>query len=254
MNKVARPISNGMDKIDQQKNIVQTEATPEEEIVSLKSLPAQPAPIWSGERTPKFAPKIGERRKNVRRISRRESRVKPEFDQKIIDIRRVARVVSGGRRFSFSVALVAGNRRGSVGVGAGKASDTALAIDKALRDAKKHMIKVNITKTMSIPHEVSAKYSSARVLIMPAKERGVIAGSSVRTVLELAGLKDVMAKLFSGSKNRVNNAQVAIKALSKLSQPQPLQLAAEVSKDDKKFADDKKLKTEKSEKLERKNA
>lgn len=152
------------------------------------------------------------------RDSGRGERAKPEFDQKIIDIRRVTRVVSGGKRFSFSVTIVAGNRKGSVGVGMGKAADTALAINKALRDAKKNMIKLNLTKGMSIPHEVQTKYSSAVVRLMPAKGRGVIAGSSIRNVLELAGVKDVGAKLLSGSKNRINIAKVAIKALSVFTQ------------------------------------
>jgi small subunit ribosomal protein S5 len=143
-------------------------------------------------------------------------RVKPEFDSKIISIRRVTRVASGGRRFSFSVAVVAGDRKGRVGVGLGKSIDTALAIDKATRDAKKHMIKVNLTKTMSIAHPISAKYCSARLMMMPAPGRGVIAGSSVRNVIELAGIKDVVGKLLSGSKNKINNARVAIKALSEL--------------------------------------
>lgn len=155
--------------------------------------------------------------KNTRRGPRRESRVKPEFDQKIIGIRRVTRVVTGGRRFSFSVALVAGNRKGSVGVGIGKAGDTSLAIDKALRDAKKNMIKVNMTKHMSIPHDVAAKFSASRIVIKPAKGRGVIAGSSVRTVIELAGLKDIGAKILSKSKNKINNARAALKALESLS-------------------------------------
>src|SRR5574343_1808240 len=84
--------------------------------------------------------------KNPRKAPRREARAKPEFDQKIISIRRVTRVVTGGRRFSFSVAIVAGNRKGSVGVGIGKAGDTSLAIEKALRDAKKNMIHVRLTK------------------------------------------------------------------------------------------------------------
>src|SRR3989344_303321 len=102
----------------------------------------------------------------------REDRPRSEFDQKILNIRRVTRVASGGRRFSFSVALVLGNRKGSVAVGTGKASDTALAIDKAVRNAKKHLIKLSITKTMSIPYEMSVKYSSARVFLRPAKGRG----------------------------------------------------------------------------------
>ena len=154
-------------------------------------------------------------RKNDRK-PRREPRAKPEFDQKIIDIRRVTRVASGGRRFSFAVSLVAGNRKGSVGVGTGKASDTSLAIEKAFKNARKHMLKVSTTKSMSIPHDVEAKYCSSRVMIMPAKGKGIIAGSSVRDVLELAGVKDVVAKLRSGSKNKLNNAQVAVRALSML--------------------------------------
>lgn len=157
----------------------------------------------------------GPRQQN-RRGPRRDSRVKPEFDQKIVSLRRVTRVVAGGRRFSFSVALVAGNRKGMVGFGLGKATDTPLAIEKAFRDARKNMITVNTTSTMSIPHDVQAKYSASVVKIMPAPGKGILAGSSVRTVFELAGLKDVGAKLLSRSKNSANNAIVAIKALKKL--------------------------------------
>ncbi len=157
----------------------------------------------------------GDRRPN-RRPQRREARVKPEFDQKIVSLRRVTRVMAGGRRFSFSVALVAGNRKGMVGVGQGKATDTPLAIEKAFRDARKNMITVNTTKEMSIPHEVEAKYAASIVKIMPAPGKGILAGSSVRTVIELAGLKDVGAKLLSRSKNSANNAYVAVKALQKL--------------------------------------
>lgn len=158
-------------------------------------------------------------KKNTRRPARRESRVKPEFDQKMISIRRVARVVTGGRRFSFSVALVAGNKKGMVGVGLGKAGDTSLAIEKAFRDAKKNMIVVNLTKDMSIPHETSAKFSSSRVSLMPAPDRGLIAGSSVRIVLELAGVKDIGGKVRSGSKNKLNIARATIAALSTLPKP-----------------------------------
>lgn len=143
-------------------------------------------------------------------------RVKPEFDNKLIQIRRVTRVVAGGRRFSFSVALVAGNRKGSVGVGIGKAADTAAAIEKATKDAKKNMIKVLLTPEMMIPHEVEAKDSSATVMVMPAPGRGMVAGSSVRNVLELAGIKNVRAKILSGSKNKLNNARATVKALKQL--------------------------------------
>ena len=151
-----------------------------------------------------------------RRPSRRDNRVKPEFDQKIISLRRVTRVVAGGRRFSFSVSVVAGNRKGVIGVGTGKASDTPLAIEKAFRAAKKNMITVNATKEMSIPFEIKAKYAASRVVIMPAPGKGILAGSSVRTVFELSGLKNIGAKILSRSKNSLNNAQAAIKALNQL--------------------------------------
>lgn len=134
----------------------------------------------------------------------------------MINIRRVARTVAGGRRFSFSVAIIIGNKKGRVGVGLGKAGDTTLAIDKATRDAKKHMITLNLTKDSSIPHEVSAKFNASRVTLMPARGRGLVAGSSVRPVLELAGVSNIVAKVHSGSKNGLNNARAAIAALKTL--------------------------------------
>src|SRR3989344_341686 len=139
-----------------------------------------------------------------------------EFAQKVVGVRRVTRVVAGGRRFTFSVVVVLGDRNGSVGVGTGKALDTALAIEKAIRDAKKNMIKVKRTKTNSIPHEVYEKYSSTRVHIFRIPGRGLVAGSSVRSVLDLAGITDVSAKILSRSKNKINNAQAAIQALKQL--------------------------------------
>ncbi len=145
------------------------------------------------------------------------NRVKPEFDQKIIDIRRVTRVVAGGRRFSFSVALVAGDKKGGVGLGLGKAGDTALAINKALRNAKKNMVKLNLTKTMSIPHELSAKFRSSYVVILPNKGRGLVAGSVVRDIVKLSGIKDITGKILSNSKNKLNNAKAVMSALSEIS-------------------------------------
>ena len=152
-----------------------------------------------------------------RRPARRGSR-KPraEFDQKIVSIRRVTRVVAGGRRFSFSVTVIIGDKKGSVGVGMGKAADTALAIEKAYNDAKRSMIQVPLTESRSLPHEVEAKFASSEIFIKPASEKGIIAGSSVRTVLELAGVTDVNAKIFSRSKNAFNNAKAAISALSQV--------------------------------------
>ncbi len=161
----------------------------------------------------------GSRDRNPRRSRRNEGgreRVRPEFDQKIISIRRVTRVMAGGRRFSFSVAMVIGDKKGRVGVGIGKAGDTQLAIEKAVRDAKKHMITIPLNEHGQISHDVRTKLSSSDVMIIPAAGRGLVAGSSVRTVLELGGVKDVTAKLLSRTKNKLNNARATVEALKLL--------------------------------------
>lgn len=136
-----------------------------------------------------------------------------EFNQKMLGIRRVARVMAGGRRFNFSVCMVLGDKKGRVGVGLGKAADTAAAIDKASRHAKKNMITIDLTKTSSIKHNIGAKYAASVVEIRPSPGRGLVAGSAVRTVLELAGVTDVTAKVLSRSHNSINNARAAIEAL-----------------------------------------
>ena len=167
---------------------------------------------------PKAKENIGIReRKNTGRRGGSFNRVKPEFDQKILNIRRVTRVVAGGRRFSFSVAIVAGDRKGSIGLGLGKAGDTALAINKALRNAKKNMVRLNLTKTMSIPHELSAKFSSSYVILRPNKGRGLVAGSVIRDIVKLSGVKDVTGKILSNSKNKLNNAKAVMAAFSQIS-------------------------------------
>jgi small subunit ribosomal protein S5 len=157
------------------------------------------------------------KKNNNRRGGSSFGRVKPEFDQKILNIRRVTRVVAGGRRFSFSVALVAGDKKGAVGLGLGKAGDTALAINKALRNAKKNMIRLNLTKTMSIPHELSAKFSSSHISLRPNKGRGLVAGSVIRDIVKLSGMKDITGKILSNSKNKLNNAKAVMSALSQIS-------------------------------------
>lgn len=154
---------------------------------------------------------------NEKRNTRRNAsfdRPKPEFEQKILDIRRVTRVVAGGRRFSFSVTLVAGDKKGSVGLGLGKSGDTSMAINKALRSAKKNMLKLSLSKTMSLPHEIEAKFSSSRVFLTPNRGRGLVAGSVLRDILNIAGVKDVTTKIHSGTKNKLNNAKAVMEALS----------------------------------------
>ncbi len=179
---------------------------------------ATDAPAGEGERKGPRRRRGGNDRRGGRRPRRgaRQERVRPEFDQKIVSIRRVTRVMAGGRRFSFSVSMVIGDKKGKVGVGVGKAGDTQLAIEKAVRDAKKNMIVVPMNKDGHIPHDVQVKYASTEVMIMPAPGRGLVAGSSVRIVLELAGVKDVTAKIFSRSKNKLNNARAAVEALKQL--------------------------------------
>jgi small subunit ribosomal protein S5 len=160
---------------------------------------------------------VNSRGKGGNRRSSSFARVKPEFDQKILNIRRVTRVVAGGRRFSFSVALVAGDKKGAVGLGLGKAGDTALAINKAVRNAKKNMVKLNLTKTMSIPYNLGAKFSSSKVVLIPNKDRGLVAGSVIRDIVKLSGMKDITGKIVSNSKNKLNNAKAVMKALSAIS-------------------------------------
>jgi len=146
----------------------------------------------------------------------RPPRERGEFEQVTIDARRVARVMAGGRRFNFSLVVVIGDKKGRVGVGLGKGIDTALAIDKAVRDAKRHMITVLRTKSGSIPHQVSTKYASSTVEIIPSEGRGLVAGSAVRTVLDLAGVTDVVTKIHTRSKNKLTIARATVEALSKL--------------------------------------
>ncbi len=149
----------------------------------------------------------------------RPERAKPEFDQKMLSIRRVTRVVSGGRRFSFSVTLAIGDKKGSMGLGVGKANDTTLAIQKAFNDAKKNMLKVRLNKQGTIAHEVSAKYKAAEVMLMPNRGRGVVVGSAMRVMVELAGITDITGKVVSGSKDKLTIARATMKALSIFAMP-----------------------------------
>jgi small subunit ribosomal protein S5 len=146
----------------------------------------------------------------------RAPRERSEFDQVTLDVRRVARVMGGGRRFSFSVTVVIGDKKGRVGVGLGKGADTALAIDKAVRAAKKNLITVPLTSNRSIEHNVSAKYSSSTIEIIPSPGRGLVAGSAMRTVLEYAGVTDIIAKIQTRSKNKLTIARATVEALKSL--------------------------------------
>ena len=145
-------------------------------------------------------------------------REKPEFDQKLLDLARVTRVVKGGRRFRFRATLVIGDRKGRVGVGVAKGADVSDSIQKAYNDAKKSLITVKLSEN-TIPHDVEMKLGSAKVLLKPAsKGRGVIAGGAVRAVVDLAGIKDIVSKSL-GTSNKLNVARATIEALKSLKAP-----------------------------------
>nr|YP_010903924.1 ribosomal protein S5 [Hypnea musciformis]WCH56975.1 ribosomal protein S5 [Hypnea musciformis] len=138
------------------------------------------------------------------------------WNERVVQIRRVTKVVKGGKKLSFRAILVVGNEKGQIGVGTGKASDVIGAVKKGVADAKKNIINISLTKSNSIPHTVQGVSGAAQVIIRPsAIGSGVIAGGSVRTVLELAGVKNILAKQIR-SNNTLNNARATLNALSQL--------------------------------------
>ncbi|MFH0887103.1 MAG: 30S ribosomal protein S5 [bacterium] len=138
-----------------------------------------------------------------------------ELKEKVIQIRRVTKVVRGGKKMGFRAAVVVGNLQGSVGVGIGKAAEVSAAIRKAVESAKKRQIQVPMVGT-TVPHEITGKLGASSVVIRPAPTgTGVIAGGAVRAVLELAGIRNVVSKII-GSSNAINTAQAAVEGLSRL--------------------------------------
>jgi len=154
-------------------------------------------------------------RRGGRRPARREERIPDEFEQKIIDIARVTRVMAGGKRMRFRACVAIGNKKGKVGIGLAKGADVTLAVAKAVNQAKKDLITVPIVK-QTIPHAIEEKFGAARVLLKPASVgRGIIAGGIVRTIFELSGVTNVSSKVL-GTNNKVNNAKCVMKALRNL--------------------------------------
>ena len=154
-----------------------------------------------------------DRKKNDRRSDKR--REPSEYEDVTLAIDRVTRVVKGGRRMRFRAVVVLGNRKGKVGLGTGKATEVQASIQKAQRDAKRHMIIVPM-KGSTIPHEVNVKHKAAKLRLMPAsKGTGLIAGGPLRVILDLAGVQDALAKRF-GTTNKLVNAQAAMMALTML--------------------------------------
>lgn len=155
------------------------------------------------------------RKKNERQKDRHDDRPKSEFDSKVLDVARVTRVVAGGKRMRFRACVIIGNRKGKVGIGIRKGLDVSEAVAKATRTAEKAAISVSL-ENGTIPHEIYEKFGAAKILFKPASRgSGIIAGGSIRAVLDLVGVENIAAKML-GSNNKLNNAQAAINALSHL--------------------------------------
>ena len=144
-----------------------------------------------------------------------KERVDSEFDKKTIAVRRVTKVVKGGKKMHFSVTMVVGDKKGRVGVGSGKAADVTMATDKAFQNAKKHLVTISIVES-TIPHEVWGKFGKSSVLLMPAPEgTGVDAGGPVRAIADLVGIKNIVSKSY-GSRNKINVVNATLNGLLSL--------------------------------------
>lgn len=144
-----------------------------------------------------------------------ESMQGPEFEEVVVKVNRTAKVVKGGRRFSFSALVVVGDRNGRVGWGFGKANDVPSSVEKAVKDAHKNLVRVS-RKDTTIPHEIIGRFGAARVILLPAAEgTGVIAGAAVRAPVELAGIRNILSKSF-GTTNPINLVKAAINGLEQL--------------------------------------
>lgn len=151
-----------------------------------------------------------------RRNNRRRFQQEQEFEERVVTINRVTKVVKGGRRFRFSALVVVGDKKGRVGFGLGKANEVPDAIRKAVENAKKNIINVHIINNSTIPHPVQGKYGAGEVRLIPASEgTGVIAGGAIRVVLELAGINDILTKCI-GSRTPINMVRATFEGLSNL--------------------------------------
>jgi small subunit ribosomal protein S5 len=156
--------------------------------------------------------------KQVNKIKKNKKRIEnvSEFEERLIKVSRVSKVTKGGKKISFRAIAVIGNKNGKVGVGVAKADDVIDAFKKAKTDARKNLIKIELTKSLTIAHDVTGNFGACKIIMRPSIEgSGVIAGGAVRTVLEVAGIKNVIAKQL-GSNNILNNARASIIALDNL--------------------------------------
>ena len=159
-------------------------------------------------------------------------RVKKEFEEKVVHISRVAKVVKGGRRFSFSALVVVGDKKGRVGVGLGKAKEVPDAIRKAIDRAQRHLVRIPMVDNRTLPHAVIGRFGAARVVMRPASPgTGVIAGGSVRAVMESAGIHDVLTKVI-GTNNPHNVVRATLQGLMTLTSAEDYRRRLQVSGDE----------------------
>jgi small subunit ribosomal protein S5 len=145
-----------------------------------------------------------------------EKQKEEKFESQVLEVRRVTKVTAGGKQLRFRAVVVVGNKNGKVGVGVAKGQDVAQAVEKAQRMAMKNIIEVPILED-TIPHEVTAKFGAAKVLLRPQRQgRGLVAGGTVRVICQLAGIKNISSKILGATRNKLNNAQATIKALKQL--------------------------------------
>jgi small subunit ribosomal protein S5 len=161
---------------------------------------------------------IKKEKKIFKKSGGKEFKKEDEFDSKLLDLARVTRVTGGGKKLSFRATVVVGDKKGRVGVGISKGLDVSQSIEKATRAAKRNLIKVPIISG-TIPHEVTAKFGAAKILLRPQRKgRGLVAGGTVRAICDLVGIKDISSKVLSKTKNKINNARATIVALSSFRQ------------------------------------
>lgn len=150
------------------------------------------------------------------RLRRQKEEEREGFESKLLDLARTSHTRAGGRRIGFRAVIVVGNKEGKVGIGVAKGRDVAQAVEKATRLAKKNLIEVLIISD-TIPHEVFAKFGSAKVILKPQRKgRGLVAGGTVRVICALAGIKNISSKILGRTGNKLNNARATIKALQEL--------------------------------------
>jgi small subunit ribosomal protein S5 len=153
---------------------------------------------------------------SIKKKNTKNKETESNWEERVIQVKRVTKVVKGGKKLSFRAVIIIGDEKGQVGVGIGKATDVIGAVKKGVADAKKNIISVPLTKENSIPHKINGNSGSAQVVMRPsAPGSGVIAGGAVRTVLELAGIQNILTKQL-GSNNILNNARATIDGLLNL--------------------------------------